>query len=99
MKQLDERTRAGLLFAGKLAVAVLAVTVTISVISYLFTWKADQSLQTGSGVAANAAASGGFSIGHFLIRHALEICCKFHLLWTDGLNVWALFEFCNFFLH
>ena len=73
MKQMDERTRAGLLFAGKLAVAVLAVTVTISVISYLFTWKADQSLQTGSGVAANAAASGGFSIGHFLVTQSFGL--------------------------
>jgi S-DNA-T family DNA segregation ATPase FtsK/SpoIIIE len=73
MKKLDERTRAGLFFALKLAVAVLAVTVTLSVISYLFTWKADQSLSTGSGVAANAAASGGFSIGHFLVTQSFGL--------------------------
>ena len=73
MKKLDERTRAGLFFALKLAVAVLAVTVTLSVISYLFTWKADQSLTTGSGEAANAAASGGFSIGHFLVTQSFGL--------------------------
>ena len=74
---LSERKQTGIRYAGICVVFLVTLTVIISVVSYLFTWKADQSLQTGSGVAANAAASGGFSIGHFLVTQSFGLGALF----------------------
>ena len=66
---LSERKRAGLRFAGTAAVLLLTVWVAVSVTSYLFTWKQDQSLLTApeGTQAENAAAASGFSVGHLLV--------------------------------
>ena len=72
---LSERKQAGYLFCLKLAVLVLTLMVGISIGSYLSTWKADQSLLTAEKGAevANSAASGGFSLGHFLVTQSFGL--------------------------
>ncbi|MBP5333705.1 MAG: hypothetical protein J6Y66_06010, partial [Bacteroidales bacterium] len=64
--RLDERKRAGIRYAGIAVVLVLTVWVTVSVVSYLFSWKADQSFVPGAQVQ-NAASVSGFSLGKFLV--------------------------------
>ena len=71
--KLSERNRAGLRFGGIALLIVITVLVTVSVISYLFTWKGDQSVLAAGGDAANAAASGGLSIGHFLVTDSFGL--------------------------
>ena len=71
---LDERKRAGYSFIVKLLVAVLTLMTAISVFSYLFSWKADQSLiGAGGGEVANAASKGGFSLGRFLVTDSFGL--------------------------
>ncbi len=66
---LGERKQAGLRYAGVAAVLLFTLTVAVSVTSYCFTWRADQSVIAGGPDAAvqNAAASSGLSIGSFLV--------------------------------
>ena len=71
--KLNERTRAGLRFAGLALVLVVTVMVSVSVISYVFTWKPDQSALSGGEPVRNAAASGGLSIGHFLVTQSFGL--------------------------
>ena len=71
---LDERKRAGYSFILKLVVVIITLMTAVSVISYLFSWKADQSLLGAQGgEVANAASSGGFSIGHFLVSESFGL--------------------------
>ena len=50
------------------------LTVAVSVISYLFTWKQDQSALTAADPAIqNAAASSGLSLGHFLVTESFGL--------------------------
>ena len=66
--------RSAYLFILKIIVAILTVMTTVSVISYIFSWKADQSLLGAKGgEVANAASSGGFSLGHFLVSESFGL--------------------------
>lgn len=66
--------RSAYLFILKIIVAILTVMTTVSVISYIFSWKADQSLLGAmGGEVANAASSGGFSLGHFLVSESFGL--------------------------
>ena len=88
----SERKQAGLRFVGIAVVLVLTVLVSVSVISYVFNWKPDQSALASGGNIRNAAASGGLSIGHFLVTESFGLaafCVVIFLLgWTVKL-VWS----------
>ena len=83
---LSERKQAGIRYAGNIAVLVLTVWVTVSVVSYVFTWKQDQSALSGVGVVENAAAKSGLSAGHFLVTESFGLAAfcvvLFLLVWT-----------------
>ena len=83
--RLDERKRAGIRYAGIGIVLILTVWVTVSVVSYLFSWKADQSFTPGAEVV-NAASTSGFSLGKFLVTNsfgAAALCIVlFMILWS-----------------
>ena len=92
---LSERKQTGIRYAGIFLVLILTLTVAVSVISYLFTWKQDQSALTAADPAIqNAAASSGLSLGHFLVTESFGLaafcilaflmawCVK--LLWKEG---------------
>ena len=83
--RMDERKRAGLRYAGIAIVLVLTVWMTVSVVSYLFSWKADQSYTPGTEVV-NAASTSGFSLGKFLVTDsfgAAALCVVlFFILWS-----------------
>ena len=92
---LSERKQTGIRYAGICIVLILTITVIISVVSYLFTWKQDQSALIATDPAIqNAAASSGLSIGHFLVTESFGLaafciivfllvwCVK--LLWKEG---------------
>ena len=83
---LSERKQAGLRFAGVSAVLILTLWVSVAVISYVFTWRQDQSALTAGGAVDNAAASSGLSLGHFLVTDSFGLAAfcvvVFMLLWT-----------------
>ena len=85
---LSERKQTGLRLAGVALVLVLTVTVLISVVSYLFTWRQDQSLLSAAAQdqAQNLAASSGFSLGHFLVTNSFGLAAfcivAFLLAWS-----------------
>ena len=71
---LSERKQTGIRYAGICLVLILTLTVTVSVVSYLFTWRQDQSaLAADNPAIRNAAASGGLSIGHFLVTESFGL--------------------------
>ena len=71
---LSERKQTGIRYAGIFLVLILTLTVAVSVISYLFTWKQDQSALTAADPAIqNAAASSGLSLGHFLVTESFGL--------------------------
>ena len=88
----SERRQEGLRFVGIAAVLVLTVLVSVSVISYVFTWRPDQSALASGENIHNAAASGGLSIGHFLVTESFGLaafCVVVFLLgWTVKL-IWS----------
>jgi S-DNA-T family DNA segregation ATPase FtsK/SpoIIIE len=69
----SERRRDGLRFVGIAIVLLLTVMVSISVISYVFTWQPDQSALASGGNVQNAAAGGGLSLGHFLVTESFGL--------------------------
>ncbi len=80
----SERKQTGIRYAGICLVFILTLTVIVSVTSYLFTWKQDQSelLTTGEQVQ-NAAATSGLSLGHFLVTESFglaSVCIILFLL-------------------
>ena len=93
---LTERKQTGIRYAGICLVFLLTLTLTVSVVSYLFTWKQDQSAlaATGDPAIENAAATSGLSLGHFLVTDSFGLasfclivlllawCMK--LLWKEG---------------
>ncbi len=85
LARLDERKRAGIRYAGIAVVLVLTVWISVSVVSYMFSWKADQSYVPGSQVV-NAASTSGFSLGRFLVTDsfgAAALCIVlFMILWS-----------------
>ena len=91
----SERKQTGIRYAGICLVLILTLTVSISVVSYLFSWKQDQSALGVPGAAIeNTAASSGLSIGHFLVTDSFGLaafclivfllawCVK--LLWSES---------------
>ena len=88
----SERRQAGYRFVGVAVVLVLAVLVSVSVISYVFTWKPDQSALVSGEDIHNAAASGGLSIGHFLVTQSFGLasfCIVVFLLGWAVRLVWS----------
>ena len=83
---LTERRRMGLRIAGTAAVLLVTLWMSISVISYIFTWKQDQSLVSGGDVAVNAASTSGFSLGKFLVSDSFGLAALcivlFMILWS-----------------
>ncbi len=83
---LTERKQNGLRFLAVVAVLLFTITVSVSVLSYLFTWKQDQSLlgAASSEAIQNAAASSGLKIGHFLVSDSfgLAALCIVVFLWV-----------------
>ena len=84
---LSERKQAGIRYAGNVAVLVLTVWAAVSVISYVFTWKQDQSALAAGGAVENAAASTGLSLGHFLVTESFGLAAFCVVLF---LVVWSL---------
>ena len=70
---LSERRQVGLRFVGVAVVLILTVLVSVSVLSYLFSWRPDQSALSSGGAVRNAAASGGLSLGHFLVTESFGL--------------------------
>ncbi len=71
---LSERKQTGIRYGGILLVFILTLTFIISVVSYLFTWKQDQSaLSAADATIQNAAASSGLSIGHLLVTESFGL--------------------------
>ena len=85
---MTERKKTGLLLAGKLAVLTITVWMTLSVVSYMFTWTADQSyLSSPAGTEVeNAASTSGFSLGKLLVSDSFglaSLCIvAFMVLWS-----------------
>jgi len=83
---LTERRRMGLRIAGTAAVLLVTLWMSVSVISYIFTWKQDQSLLSGGDVAVNAASTSGFSLGKFLVSDSFGLAALcivlFMILWS-----------------
>ena len=70
----SERKQAGIRYGGICLLLILTLTVIVSVVSYLFTWKQDQSALSAAGEAVqNAAATSGLSIGHFLVTDSFGL--------------------------
>ena len=71
---LTERKQTGIRYAGICVVFLLTLTVIVSLVSYLFTWKQDQSaLSVADAAVGNAAASSGLSLGHFLVTDSFGL--------------------------
>ena len=83
---LTDRKRTGLRIAGVATVLVITLWMCVSVISYIFTWRQDQSLVSGGDVAANAASTSGFSLGKFLVSDSFGLAALclvlFMVLWS-----------------
>ena len=75
LDRLSERKLKGLRLAGIALVLLFTVILTVSVCSYVLTWKQDQSLiNAPEGAAiANAGASSGFSLGRFLVTDSFGL--------------------------
>ena len=84
---MSERKQAGIRFAGAALVLLLTVWVTASVVSYVFTWKQDQSALAAGGTVENAAAATGLSAGHFLVTDSFGLAAFCVVLF---LLVWSL---------
>ena len=89
---LSDRRQAGLRFVGVAALLVLTVLVSVSVISYVLEWRPDHSALASGENIRNAAASGGLSIGHFLVTESFGLaafCVVIFLIgWTVKL-IWS----------
>ena len=89
--RLDQRKRTGIRYAGIGIVLILTVWMTVSVVSYLTSWKVDQSYTPGSQVV-NAASTSGFSLGKILVTDsfgAAALCIVlFMILWSIKL-LWS----------
>ena len=72
--RLGERKQTGLRLLGTAVVLLCTLMVLVSVTSYIFTWRQDQSVLTApSQPVQNAAASSGFSLGHFLVTNSFGL--------------------------
>ena len=88
LDRLSERKREGIRLAGKALVLLFTVILTVSVTSYVFTWKQDQSVASAPAGAAvaNVAAETGFSLGKFLVTDSFGLAAfcivAFFLAWS-----------------
>ncbi len=75
LDRMSERKREGIRLAGIALVLLFTVILTVSVTSYVFTWKQDQSVASAPAGAqvANAAAETGFSLGKFLVTDSFGL--------------------------
>ena len=91
---LSERKQDGFRFAGTVAVLLLTLWVAVSVVSYVFTWKEDQSVLAApeAAVVQNKGASSGLSASHFLVTDlfglAAFVVLAFLLAWCVK-RLWA----------
>ena len=92
---LSERKQAGIRYAGNIALMVVTVWVTVSVVSYVFTWKADQSAIAAGGQVENAAASTGLSAGHFLVTESFGLAAFCVVLFLMAWTLKRLWRSCN----
>ena len=92
---LSERKQAGIRYAGNIALMVVTVWVTVSVVSYVFTWKADQSAIAAGGQVENAAASTGLSAGHFLVTESFGLAAFCVVLFLMAWTLKRLWSSCN----
>ena len=83
----SERRRDGLRFVGIAIVLLITVMVSISVISYVLTWQPDQSALVSGENVQNAAASGGLSLGHFLVTESFGLASFCLVIFLLG---WAI---------
>ena len=83
----SERRQSGLRFVGIAIVLLLTVMVSISVISYVFTWQPDQSALASGENVQNAAAEGGLSLGHFLVTESFGLASFYLVIFLLG---WAI---------
>ena len=83
---LSERKQAGIRYAANTLLVVFSLWVCVSVVSYVFTWKQDQSALVAGGEIENAAASTGLSAGHFLVTDSFGLAAfcvvLFLLAWS-----------------
>ena len=85
---LSERKQTGIRYAGICLVLILTLTVAVSMISYLFTWRQDQSaLMATDPAIQNAAASSGLSLGYFLVTESFGLAALCILVF---LVVWCV---------
>ncbi|MBR4734505.1 MAG: DNA translocase FtsK [Bacteroidales bacterium] len=88
LDRMSERKREGIRLAGIALVLLFTVILTVSVTSYVFTWKQDQSVASAPAGAqvANAAAETGFSLGKFLVTDSFGLAAfcivAFFLAWS-----------------
>ena len=83
---LSERRQAGIRYAVNAIIVVFSIWVSLLVISYVFTWKQDQSALAAGGTVENAAASTGLDAGHFLVTDSFGLAAfclvAFLLVWS-----------------
>ena len=75
LDRLSEMKREGIRLAGIALVLLFTIILTVSVTSYVFTWKQDQSVASAPAGAqvANTAAETGFSLGKFLVTDSFGL--------------------------
>ena len=89
---LSERKQAGIRYAANTLLVVFSLWVCVSVVSYVFTWKQDQSALVAGGEIENAAASTGLSAGHFLVTDSFGLaafCVVLFLLAWSLKRLWS----------
>ena len=88
LDKMSERKREGIRLGGIALVLLFTVILAISVTSYVFTWKQDQSVASAPSGAevANAAAETGFSLGKFLVTDSFGLAAfcvvAFFFVWS-----------------
>ena len=82
---LTPRRRTGIKIAAVATVLLVTLWMSVSTISYIFTWRQDQSFTSG-GEVINAASTSGFSLGKFLVSDSFGLAALcivlFMILWS-----------------
>ena len=92
---LSERQQAGIRYAANIFILVFTVWVSLSVISYICNWKADQSALTAGGDVRNAAARSGLSAGSFLVTESFGLAAFCPVLFLIVLCLKRLWSGCR----
>ncbi len=92
---LSERKQAGIRYAANLFILVFTVWVSVSVLSYICNWKADQSALTAGGDVRNAAARSGLSAGSFLVTESFGLAAFCPVLFLIVLCLKRLWSGCR----